>query len=124
MRRGSARQPYNTLMKAGVPVAIGTDNSPASGLFAIWSAIARKNRDTGRVMNAAEKLSRQDALRAMTANGAYLGFEEKVRGSIEKGKYADLAVLAQDYMRVPEDDIRDIQVVMTMLGGKIVYQRP
>lgn len=116
-------QPYNSLMKAGIPVAIGTDNSPANGLFAIWSAIARKNRDTGRVMNAAEKLSRQDALRAMTMNGAYLSFEEKVRGSIETGKSADLAVLTRDYMTVPEDDIKDIRVGMTMVGGNVVYQR-
>ncbi len=115
-------QPYRSLMKAGVPVVLSTDNAPPNAFFVMWTAIARKTRDGGRVVTPGERLRREDALRAMTINGAYLVFDEQERGSIEKGKYADLAVLSEDYLTVPEDRIKDIQVVMTMLGGKIVYE--
>lgn len=115
-------QPYRSLMKAGVPVVLSTDNAPPNAFFVMWTAIARKTRDGGRVVTPGERLRREDALRAMTINGAYLAFDEQGRGSIEKGKYADLAVLSEDYLTVPEDRIKDIQVVMTMLGGEIVYE--
>ena len=57
----------------------------------------------------------------MTINGAYLTFDEHERGSIELGKLADLAVLTDDYLTVPEDAIKDLEAVMTMVGGQVVY---
>jgi predicted amidohydrolase YtcJ len=56
----------------------------------------------------------------MTINAGYLSFEEAVKGSIEPGKYADLAVLDQDYLTIPPAQIKDVTVAMTMVGGRIV----
>jgi predicted amidohydrolase YtcJ len=68
-----------------------------------------------------EKLTREEALRAMTLNGAYLTFEENVKGSIEADKYADLIVIDRDYLTIDDDEIKDINVLMTMVGGEIVH---
>lgn len=101
----------------------GTDGVPPSPFVTLWTTIAREAGDTGDVLNPAQRLRREDALRTMTINPAYLCFEEKVKGSIEAGKYADLAVLEQDYLTVPQAEIKNIQVGMTILGGRIVYRR-
>ena len=93
-------------------------------LHTLGAAITRKDGVTGQVIGPDQKISRADALRAFTINGAYLSFEEHIKGSIEVGKLADLAVLSADLLTVPEDDIRQIQVLMTMVGGKIVFQQP
>jgi len=68
-----------------------------------------------------EKLSIEEALRCYTINGAYAAFEDHNRGSIEVGKLADLVFLAEDLTNVPAERIKDIEVVATMVGGKIVY---
>ncbi len=70
-----------------------------------------------------QKLSREDALRAATIEGAYLTFEESEKGSIETGKLADFAVLSADPLTVPEDDIKDIVANVTVVGGRVVYER-
>jgi hypothetical protein len=62
-----------------------------------------------------------EALKMWTWNGAYLMFEEKDRGSIEAGKLADMVVLSKDYEKCPEDEIKDIEALRTVVGGKIVY---
>jgi len=56
-----------------------------------------------------------------TINGAYMGFEEKLKGSIEPGKLADFAVLTKDYLTCPEDDIKDIEAVAAVVDGKVVH---
>jgi hypothetical protein len=121
-RRGELA-PYKSLLRAGLPVVFATDNSPYNPFITLWAAIARKDKDTLEVINPAEKLTREEALRCMTLHGAYVTFEEKVKGSLEKGKYADLAVLREDYLTIPEERIKDIEVIMTMVGGVIVYQK-
>jgi predicted amidohydrolase YtcJ len=85
--------------------------------------VARKASQTDDVLIPGQRLDRKEALRAMTINGAYLTFDEHIRGSIEQGKYADMVVLEEDYMEVPEDSIKDIRILSTILGGGIVYQR-
>ncbi len=115
--------PYRSLMESGLPLVLGTDNVPPEPFFTLWVVLTRKDRDSGEVLGPAQKLSREEALRAMTINGAYLTFEENLKGSIEKGKYADLVAISEDYLAIPEDRIKDIRPVMTMVGGKIVYQR-
>ena len=80
-----------------------------------------KDMETGTVIASDQRLSRSDALRAFTINGAYLTFEEDKKGSIEVGKFADLAVLSADLMTIPADDIYDIQVLMTVVGGLTVF---
>jgi len=69
------------------------------------------------------EITRQEALKAQTINNAYTTFEEKTKGSIEPGKFADLVVLEQDIMTTPEKSIESMKVLATMVGGKIVYQR-
>jgi predicted amidohydrolase YtcJ len=69
-------------------------------------------------------MSRAEALKSYTWNGAYAAFEESSRGSLEPGKYADVVVLSKDILTIPEDEIPSAQVVYTIVGGRIRYQRP
>ena len=69
-----------------------------------------------------QALSREDALRCATIDGAHLTFEEDQKGSIEPGKLADLVILSDDPLRCPEDSIKDIAAETTIVGGRIVYQ--
>ena len=82
-------------------------------------------RDTisGGVLGPGQKITRQEALRLATFNNAYTTFEEKIKGSIEPGKLADLVVLSDDIMTVPAKSIQSMNVLMTVVGGKIVHQR-
>jgi predicted amidohydrolase YtcJ len=70
-----------------------------------------------------EEIGREDALRMWTISGAYATFEERKKGSIEPGKWADLVVLGDDYLTVPDDRLLDLRVSMTMVGGQVVYER-
>ncbi|MEP7258678.1 MAG: amidohydrolase family protein, partial [Flavitalea sp.] len=58
-----------------------------------------------------------------TINNAYASFDEKIKGSVEIGKLADLVVISENFLSCPEDDIRNIKPVMTMVNGKIVFER-
>jgi predicted amidohydrolase YtcJ len=68
-----------------------------------------------------QTLSREEALIAHTRKNAYLVFQENNLGSIQAGKLADLVVLDRDYLTIPTDQIKDIQPVLTMVGGRVVY---
>jgi len=114
--------PLRRYVEKNIPFVLVTDNTPIAPLHALWSAVARRDQSTGEVVGPAQKISREDALRAFTINGAYLSFAENERGSIELGKLADLAVLSDDLLSVAEDRIREISVVMTMVGGQIVHR--
>jgi predicted amidohydrolase YtcJ len=112
--------PYRSILDAGLPLATGTDGSPPEPFIALWALIERRFQSTDEVFNPGQRLSREDALRTMTINAAYLSFEETVKGSIEPGKFADLAVLDQDYLTIPPSQIKDVTVAMTMLGGRVL----
>jgi hypothetical protein len=88
----------------------------------LWGAITREDAATGQIVVEDQIISRPDALRAFTINGAYLSFEEDQKGSIEIGKFADLAVLSADLLTVPADEVHDIQVLLTMVGGITVFK--
>ena len=113
--------PLQSFVDQGIPFVFATDNVPTEPLKTMWGAITRKDMETGTVIASDQRLSRSDALRAFTINGAYLTFEEDKKGSIEVGKFADLAVLSADLMTVPADDIYDIQVLKTVVGGVTVF---
>jgi len=104
-------------------VSAGTDSAvvPYPPLWTIYHFVTR-NTITGGVLGAGQRIRREEALRLSTINNAYLNFEEKVKGSLEPGKYADLVVLSDDIMTCPEERIRDMSVLATMVGGKLVYQ--
>jgi predicted amidohydrolase YtcJ len=69
-----------------------------------------------------QTIMREEALVAHTRNNAFIIFQEANLGSLAPGKYADLLVLDRDYLTVPADQIKDIRPVMTMVGGKVVYE--
>ena len=72
---------------------------------------------------AEEAISRVEALQLYTINAAHISFEEGLRGSIEAGKLADFVVLSDDLLTVPEETIKNIEVLVTVVGGKIVYEK-
>jgi hypothetical protein len=118
--------PIKSFLRRGIPVAFSSD-VPATLVFEpFWGfigAVTRKTR-SGRVLNPSEAISMKEALRAYTYTAAYAAFEEKEKGSIKEGKFADLVVWEQNlYTVLPEPTkIRDLKVLMTILGGKVVYQ--
>lgn len=116
--------PLQRLLAAGVPFALATDNVPISLFHPIWHTVARRERTAEQVIAPDQALTRIQALRAATASGAYLTFEEDVRGTLEPGKVADLAVLSRDPLTVAEDDLPSITSTMTMVGGRIRSGQP
>jgi predicted amidohydrolase YtcJ len=113
--------PLRDLLDAGVKVGLVTDNVPVSMFWPIWQAVARRSREAGAPIAPDQALTRAQALRCATENGAYLTFDEGKKGSLETGKLADLAVLSADPLTVAEENLRDISAVMTMVGGRIVH---
>ena len=99
------------------------DEALGKPLWTVEKAICRCVDGSDRVWGREQKVSRQDALRMKTIwAAAYVGDEKKL-GSIETGKLADLVVLEGDYMSVPEDQISELEVTLTIVGGKVVYER-
>jgi predicted amidohydrolase YtcJ len=96
--------------------------NPWSPWLGIWVALTRK-LERGGVLEPSEALTREQALRLYTINNAYLHHEEKEKGSLEPGKLADLIVIDRDVLTCPVDDIRTTQVLTTVVGGKVVYDR-
>ena len=116
--------PLRSLLDAGVPVALATDNVPVSLFLPIWQTIARSAYRTKNRIAPQQALTRAEALRCATMGGAYLTFDEHKKGSLEVGKLADLAVLAADPLTVEEDKIADIQALLTLVGGRVVHETP
>ncbi len=92
-------------------------------MFTIFEAVNRV-RSSGKVINPEERITVEEAIRAVTITPAYSTFEENLKGSIEPGKLADLVVLGGDILTVPSLEIRDIAVLRTMMGGEFVYVNP
>jgi predicted amidohydrolase YtcJ len=102
----------------------GTDFpvNPINPLLNMYIMVTRKDPN-GNVYGASEAISREQALRLYTSAAARYTFEEERKGTLEPGKLADLVVLSADYVAVPEDQIKDIKADVTIVGGKIVFQR-
>jgi predicted amidohydrolase YtcJ len=123
--------PLRSMLDAGLVVAGGSDHmirfdprlatNPYHPFFGMWMAITRQTVD-GSVINPEQRISRAEALRMWTINGAYLSFEEKSKGSIEPGKLADLIVVSKDFLSCPVDEIKEIEALLTVVGGKEVYR--
>lgn len=114
--------PLRTPMNRGIHVAISSDILPIGPMTGIYAAVTRKGM-SGRVFAADEALTVMDALRAYTLYGAYLSFEEDMKGSIEAGKLADMIVLDRDILTIDPAHIMDVGVEQTWLGGKLVFSR-
>ena len=115
--------PLRSLKAAGVRVSLATDNVPPTLFESIWHAVARMPRAGGGVIGEAECLSPEEALGLASRDGAYLTFEEDQKGTLEAGKLADLAVLSEDPLTVATDGLKDIVSDLTIVGGKVVYDR-
>ena len=115
---------WQKLMQSGAVVTNGTD-APVEDVDPIasyHSTVSRALTD-GSVFYPAQRMSRADALKSYTLNGAYAAFEENSKGSLKVGKYADMIVLSQDITTVPENEILRTQVLYTIVGGRIRYER-
>jgi predicted amidohydrolase YtcJ len=122
----SARQwPLRWLIDAGVHV---TGSSDAPVTYPNWkqgieAAVLRESKATGKVSGPEQRISREEAIRIYTIEGAWQDHMEDVKGSIEVGKFADLCVIGEDILTVDAHKIKDIPVVMTIVGGKIVFDK-
>lgn len=103
-------------------IAFGSDNLPIGPLVGLYTAVTRKGQ-SGRVYGAEEAVSIQDALRMYTANGPYLTWEEKDKGTLEPGKLADMIVLDTDPLTSPPEKLLSTKVELTIIGGRVVYDR-
>lgn len=108
--------------KFGIFTAFSSDNLPVGPLVGLYAAITRRG-PSGAVHGAEEAVSRAEAIRMYTANGAYLSREEAEKGTLEPGKLADMIVLPFDPLTAPEDAFLNGKVDMTFVGGKLVYSR-
>ena len=99
---------------------LSSDQSPLGPLFSVWEAVNRV-RKSGKVFQPEERLTLEEAIRAVTLTSAWTFFEDDVKGSIEAGKYADLVVLGRDILSIAPMEIKDIPILMTMTDGKFVY---
>ncbi|HKV04447.1 MAG TPA: amidohydrolase [Candidatus Acidoferrales bacterium] len=113
IERADQLQPLQSLLKAGIPLALGSD-----GPFNPYLNIMLASLYPGKPQ---EAITREQAVIAYTLTAAYAEFAEKDKGSLETGKLADLAVLSQDIFHAPPDDLPKTQSVLTIVGGKIVY---
>ena len=117
---------WKTMMDLGLHVTFGSDAPVISFnvMEGIYSAVTRKDLsgkpDSGWLPQ--QKISVYDAVYAYTMGGAYASYDEGRKGSIRNGKYADFAVLDRDIFKIPEDEIKDVSVIMTVLNGKEVYR--
>jgi predicted amidohydrolase YtcJ len=118
--------PTRTLIeKMGLEnLGAGTDFpvNPLNPFLTMYIMVTRKD-PAGQVYGASEAIGREQALRLYTSAASRYMFEETRKGTLEAGKLADLVVLSADFMTVPDDQIKDITADMTMVGGKIVFQR-
>ena len=113
---------HKSFLDYGIPVAPASDYTPGpyEPLMAIQSMVTRKDFD-GRVWGPNQRISIEDALKICTINGAYASFEEGIKGSITTGKLADFVILADAPQDVDPDQIKHIEIVRTVVGGKTMY---
>ncbi len=115
---------WRDLIDAGAIIANGTD-APVEDVDPIASYYSSVSRmmGNGEVLTPRQKMTRMEALKSYTINNAYAGFEENIKGSLEVGKLADITVLDRDILTIPEEDIPNIAISYTIVGGEIMYSR-
>ncbi len=115
---------WRALLDSGAVIANGTDVpvEDIDPIASFHSSVARRMAD-GNQFYPAQRMTREEALRSYTLNGAYAAFEEEIKGSITPGKLADVVVLSKDILKVPEEEIPTARVDLTILGGKVRWRR-
>jgi predicted amidohydrolase YtcJ len=118
--------PFRRIVDSGIHAGVGTDSTNVSALdpwLSLFYMTTGRNV-AGMLTNGGQQVSRVEALRLYTEGAAWFSFDDHQVGSFVPGKYADLAVLSHDYLTVPEQTIRRIESVLTLLGGKTVHAAP
>jgi hypothetical protein len=125
--------PYRTLADQGVTVGGGSDHmqkigslrsiNPYNPFLGMWTTLVRRPKGSDEPLHPEQNLSREQAIRLYTINNAVLTFDETRKGSLEPGKFADFIVLDRDILTCPLDEVRDITVEDTYLGGRRVYAK-
>jgi predicted amidohydrolase YtcJ len=118
-----ATPPITRMLEMGVPVGAGTDATRVASYnpwVALYWLISGKTVGGATLYPETNRLDRREALKRFTNGSAWFSHEEHLKGSIEAGKFADLAILSDDYFSVPEEQIKRIESVLTVVGGKIV----
>jgi predicted amidohydrolase YtcJ len=112
-----------TMVKSGLIIAGASDSPivPNNPLMGIYGGVTRKT-SSGKILNPTETLTANQVLALYTINAAYASHEEKIKGSITPGKLADMVVLSKNPILVPPEEIKNIKVQMTVIGGKVVWE--
>ncbi|MBV9771868.1 MAG: amidohydrolase [Bryobacterales bacterium] len=108
--------------KYGLFMAFGSDNLPIGPMVGLYAAVTRKG-ESGKVYGPGEAVSMKEAVTMYTRNGAFLTREEKIKGTLEPGKLADMIVLPEDLLNISHEKVLNMKVDMTIVGGKVLYQR-
>ena len=111
-----------TPLKHGIYMAFGSDNLPIGPMVGLYAAVTRKG-ESGKVYGARERVSIKDAITMYTRNGAFLTREEKLKGTLEPGKLADMIVLPEDPLSISPEKLLSLRVDMTIVGGRVLYER-
>lgn len=116
---------FRSLLDAGARLAFGSDwfVAPPTPLEGIYAAVSRQTLDDANPNGwvPEQKISVEEALRAYTSDAAYSAFEEKRKGTLAPGKLADFVILEKDLRAIPAEEIRQVKVKMTVVGGKVVF---
>jgi predicted amidohydrolase YtcJ len=96
--------------------------TPLNPWLAISAAILRRDSHTGQIIVPEERITILQALEMYTRNGAYIGFEEAQKGSLEPGKLADFIIIDRDVLSVSPEELKDVKVLKTFVGGELVYE--
>ena len=125
--RARASYAWRTVLDAGAPLAFGSDwpLAPLDPLLGIYAAVTRATLDGKHPAGwfPEQRLTVGEALRAYTAGSAYAAFEEREKGTISPGKLADIVVLSDDLFRILPEKIKETRVVLTVVGGKVVFRQ-
>ncbi|BDC48130.1 amidohydrolase [Bryobacterales bacterium F-183] len=121
-QRTARAVPAKSLLDAGIFTAFSADILPISPVIGLYAAVTRKG-SSGAVHGPEEAVSIRQALECYTRNGAYFTREEKIKGTLEPGMLADIAVLSKDPLKAAPEDIRTIEPDLVLLGGRKVYEK-
>lgn len=111
-----------TPMSYGIFIALGSDILPIGPMVGLYASVTRRGM-SGAVYGTAERLTMPEAIVGYTRNAAYLTFEEEIKGTLEPGRLADMVVLSDDLLTIDPEDILNVEVDTTIVGGKVVYER-
>ena len=118
---------FKSILEKGAVLACGSDwtVAPLDPLGGIYAAVTRQTLDGKHPEGwyPEQKISLEEAIRGYTLNGAYAEFSENIKGSVEKGKLADLVVLSRNIFKIPPEEIQKTEIKMTILNGKVIYKK-